>query len=179
MLVSLLTDLKALCGCNHVRIGTIVWHGIVDRVIESRKRVQKLSATDGGADWVGLDVSLSLHEQGHRFFARELNIFNDPLVAESILCVRKMLGGVNHVFIEIRSPVILGVLRRIVPLRLRLGCSHLHVVLMSLFTDLNASLGCLHVWVRTKVWHGIIDRVTKRRFLVRKLVAPTGSTDGV
>jgi len=127
-----------------------VGDSIVDVVTEALLFVLELGAAGRRADWVRLKLDISA----------DLEIIDDPFMVERVLGVSEMLGGGDHVWIELGSEVIIGVLRWVMPLSLRFFGSHLEFVTESTFRDLKGVMVFEDFVVNTQVWHWIINIIT-------------------
>ena len=106
-------------------------------------------------------------------------IFNNPLMAESILRVGEVLLRVSDVLIELRSEVVHGVLSDVVPFSSGLFGSHDDLVVVHSFGNADGVLGSDHIGIRTERRNEVIEIVTKRGLLMGVLSASGGGADGV
>ena len=172
-----LTNCDAVQSVSILRVRAKVGNEIVDWVAERRFLVEVLVATGGRAD--GIRSGLRLNEKRNRILVRKLDVLDDPLVAETRLSISQMLSSVDHILVEVRREVVVGVLSDVMPLGLGLWSAHDQLVSVSGLADLDGAGGGDHVGIRTVVRHWIVNGVTQRSLLVLILGAACRRADRV
>jgi len=103
-----LGKLKRSVVVDDIGINTEVWNWVVDLVTERLLLVLVLGATSRGADWVGVNIDISI----------KLNIIDNPLVLEVLLRVTEVLDRGDHITVQGWVEVVVNVLGWVVPLLL-------------------------------------------------------------
>jgi len=141
-------NLKRVVIINDVVVDTEVWNWIVDVISSWLLLVLVLGATSGGADWVRVDIRFNLEVVDH------------PLVAEGVLSISEMLGGGDHISIELRSEVVVSVFSDIVPFSLGGISSHLELVSKSTLRDGEGVVAVEDLVINTEVRDWVVDVIT-------------------
>jgi len=118
-------------------------------------------ATEGAADWVRVGLHIGVN----------LEIIDNPLVAESVLSITKMLGSGDHITIELRSEVVISILGWVMPFGLRCISAHFELVAESTFRDLEGVVVVDDVVVNTEVGNWVVDVIASCLLLVLVLAA--------
>ena len=131
-----------------------------------------LSATSGGADWIGLKLMINLQ------VGVELDC-KFPVVAEVLLGIGEVLVGGDHIAIELWSEVVVNILSWVVPFLLRCLSSELKFVGFHALGKLERSVVVDNVGVNTEVWNWVVDLVAEWLLLMLVLSATSRRADWI
>jgi len=92
-------------------------------------------------------------------------------VTKSALSISEMLGGCDHISIELGSEVVVSILGWVVPFGFGCISTHLEFVAEGSFRNLERVVIIDDVVVDTEVWHWVVDIITTWLLFVLVLVA--------
>ena len=164
-----LSKLKRSVVVDDVGVNAEVWNWVVDLVTEWLLLVLVLGATSRGADWVGVNVDISI----------KLDIIDNPLVLEVLLGITKVLHGGNDITVQGWVEVVVNILGWVVPLLLRGSGTNLEFMTDHAFSESQGGEVIVDVVISAEVWNSIVDFVTECLLLVLVLSATSGGADWI